>query len=111
MPLPSTTAWHAPPIRLAACLPASTAASVVFGSLPLTCSAKTKTSPIDSSPDSRQASDDLRFGVKHLHELLYALDLAAALALCRRLHLDHLQARGGIHAEVGERDLFQLLLA
>src|SRR5437773_11494594 len=97
-------------MRPAACLPASIAASVVFGSFPLTCSAKTRTSPI-AILSSGEASDHLGFGVERLHESFDGFDLAAALSPRRRLHLQHLEPRRGIDSEVAERDLLQLLLA
>src|SRR5215471_20609566 len=101
---PATSAWTWPPSFCAACLAKVIAGRVVFRS-PFLSSATTSTFFID-----RFSSDDLCFFVQLLHEGRHVGDDLAGLARRRFGHLQRLDLRSGVHAELGERRLFQGLL-
>src|SRR5262245_66645843 len=92
-----------PPASWAACFAAVRPFSVVFGNLPCRCSAMRRALPM--------ASDHLGFVVQDLDQLLHRAHLAPTGPLGRRLELYDLRLRRGVHAEVRERKLLQLLLA
>src|SRR5262245_9187351 len=103
--LPRTMPIALPPDFSARSLAPATPTSVVLGNFPWRCSATTRTL-LMTVP-----SDDLGFVVQDLHQLLHRADLAPGGALGRILELHDLHPRRDVDAEIGHRNLLQLLLA